>query len=60
VAGRLSSTVVNEPLTLRCRAAFARKLVAVVLLGYMSIAMPVYLIVKGNDEGIIETFLGGA
>jgi hypothetical protein len=51
---------VNEPLTLRCRAAFARKLVAVVLLGYMSIAMPVYLIVKGNDEGIIETFLGGA
>ncbi|MEV3939119.1 hypothetical protein AB0K52_24475 [Glycomyces sp. NPDC049804] len=49
----------NEPLTLRCRAAFARKLAAVVLLGYFSIAVPVYLVLNGNDEGIIETLLGG-
>ncbi|WP_406274388.1 hypothetical protein OH799_01080 [Nocardia sp. NBC_00881] len=49
----------NEALTLRCRAAFARKLVAVVLLGYMSIAVPVFLITEGSNEGIIETLLGG-
>ncbi|WP_205327326.1 PH domain-containing protein [Glycomyces sp. YM15] len=49
----------DEPLTLRCRAALARKLIAVVLLGYMSIAVPVFLIIGGNDEGIIETLLGG-
>jgi hypothetical protein len=51
--------VVNEPLTLRCGAAIARKLVAVLLLGYFSVAVPVYLIREGNDEGIIETVLGG-
>ncbi|MDA1362134.1 hypothetical protein O1R50_21085 [Glycomyces luteolus] len=49
----------DEPLTIRCRAAFARKLAAVVLLGYMSVAVPVFLIVGGNDEGVIETLLGG-
>ncbi|MBO3735430.1 hypothetical protein [Glycomyces niveus] len=49
----------DEPLTLRCRAAFARKLAAVFLLGYFSIAVPVFLVLNGNDEGIVETLLGG-
>jgi hypothetical protein len=50
---------VDEPLTLRCRAAFARKLIAVILLGYFSIAVPVFLVLNGNDEGVIGTLLGG-
>lgn len=50
---------VDGPLTLRCRAAFARKLIAVILLGYFSIAVPVFLVLDGNDEGVIETLLGG-
>jgi hypothetical protein len=44
---------------MRCRAAFVRKLVAVLLLGYMSVAIPVYLVVEGNSEGVVETLLGG-
>jgi hypothetical protein len=50
---------VKEPLVIRCRAAFVRKLVAVVLLGYMSIAVPVYAIVVGSSEGVVGTLLGG-
>ncbi|MFG3343119.1 hypothetical protein [Glycomyces sp. NPDC048151] len=49
----------NEPRTLRCRAAVGRKLLAVVLLGYFSVAVPVYLVMAGNDEGVVETLLGG-
>lgn len=36
-----------------------RKLAAVVLLGYFSIAVPVYLVVAGSGEGVVQTLIGG-
>lgn len=57
--GRLSWIVVNEALTLRCRAAFAHKLVAVVLLGYIAVAAPVLMVVAGNDGSVVESSLAG-
>ncbi|THV21708.1 hypothetical protein [Glycomyces paridis] len=49
----------DAPLTLRCRAAVGRRVVAVALLGYMSIAVPAYLVVEGNDQGIMALLCGG-
>ncbi|WP_030158759.1 PH domain-containing protein [Glycomyces sp. NRRL B-16210] len=48
----------RTPTTLRCRAAVARRVVAVVLLGYMSAAVPVYLVVEGG-AGAVELLFGG-
>lgn len=47
------------PRTVRCGAAFGRAVLGTVLLGYMSIAPPIYLFANGNSDGVLGIVGGG-